>query len=102
MKDRKQHRYEYCEDCNCVTSIPMMEETKVGLYEKVICNCCGQLIVESNQLPKKEYVHIKKTWGYFSNKDGQVDTINICETCYDKWVATFVKKVNTKEATELV
>ena len=88
MKDRKQHRYEYCEDCNCVTSIPMMEETKVGLYE--------------NQLPKKEYVHIKKTWGYFSNKDGQVDTINVCETCYDKWVATFVKKVNTKEATELV
>lgn len=96
---KEQLKYGYCEDCNCA---PVIDEEEKNLYNEIICNCCGKVIITKGQLPKKEYIRIKKTWGYFSNKDGQVHTMNICEDCYDKWVATFVKKIDKKEATELV
>ena len=38
---------------------------------------------------KMEYLRVEKEWGYFSHKDLTKHTFNICESCYDKWVASF-------------
>lgn len=67
-----------------------MREYGFGLQEKVIrivCDSCGKEITE-----KEDHLHLEKTWGYFSRKDGENHQWDICEDCYDKWVADFGKK----------
>ena len=60
-----------------------MQEEKV--LSKVICNCCG------GEIPCEtaDYFHGEKTWGYFSDKDGRKDSLDLCEMCYDKLTETF-------------
>ena len=36
-----------------------------------------------------DHLHIEKEWGYFSSKDLTKHVFNICEECYDKWIASF-------------
>lgn len=56
--------------------------------EEVYCNCCGTKIEEiSGKL--MDYLRIDKEWNYFSSKDLTKHSFNICERCYDKWVAMF-------------
>lgn len=61
------------------------EQQVVEVVSKMICNCCGKEISHKGE----DVLHIEKVWGYFSNKDGRQDDFDICEGCYDKWVATF-------------
>ena len=59
------------------------------------CNCCGGTIEQ------KDYIHIEKIWGYFSNqKDGQKHSFNICESCYDVWSREFKYAPEVNEVTE--
>ena len=57
------------------------EETKV--IDKIICNKCGKEIVEADVLS------VEKRWGYFSEKDNEVHSFDLCEKCYDELVSTF-------------
>ncbi|MFP4698340.1 MAG: hypothetical protein ACLFMO_06505 [Eubacteriales bacterium] len=57
------------------------------LYE-VTCNKCGKMIT-AEQCPKVDFITISKNWGYFSNKDNQNHSIDLCEKCYDEWIKTF-------------
>jgi len=57
---------------------------------KIYCNCCGEEIIKTKVVhTAMEYLHIEKSWGYFSSKDSTTHSFNICEKCYDKWVASF-------------
>ena len=38
---------------------------------------------------EEDVLSVDKRWGYFSNKDNQVDSFDLCEKCYDEFVATF-------------
>jgi hypothetical protein len=61
-------------------------ETKLKecqLYMRATCNACGQEI-------RNEVTSIAKRWGYHSSKDGELQCIDVCEACWDRWVATFV------------
>lgn len=70
--------------------------------KQVYCNVCG-IPLEINQVvSKKDYVFIQKKWGYFSEKDGEVHTIRLCEHCYDQWVRSFKVPVTIREQTELL
>ncbi len=40
--------------------------------DKIICNCCKKMIQEGDAIPRKEYLHVEKEWGYFSDKDGGI------------------------------
>ena len=57
------------------------EETKV--IDKIICNKCGKEIVEADVLS------VEKRWGYFSEKDNEVHSFDLCEKCYDELISTF-------------
>ena len=51
---------------------------------------------------KVDYIKIEKNWGYFSNKDGISEKVNICENCYDELVKGFKILPETEENTELL
>ncbi len=53
---------------------------------RIVCDCCGKEIKKE----KEDYLEIEKTWGYFSEKDGDKHQFDICEHCYDVWVGGFV------------
>ena len=70
--------------------------------EKVICNKCGRELKVEHGILKEGVLRVSKAWGYFSEKDGQVDCFDLCEDCYDAWTAGFAVSVETKENTELL
>lgn len=70
---------------------------KVETILDVICDCCGKsCLVHSGVVDNKsrddfgetysayEYAKIHVNWGYFSGKDGQKWTAQICEKCIDE------------------
>lgn len=58
---------------------------------KIYCNCCGKEIrmKENTQIALEDYAVIEKNWGYFSDKDGIRQKMNVCEPCFDAWVRSF-------------
>ena len=64
-----------------------MEETKA--VEKILCNKCGREILVRNEIPDEDVLDVRKRWGYFSNKDNEIHSFDICEKCYDEWIQTF-------------
>ena len=65
-----------------------MKETKE--IKKIICNKCGKEIVVQNGIAREDCLSVDKRWGYFSGKDNQTDSFDLCEECYDSFVATFL------------
>lgn len=57
------------------------EETQV--VETYICNKCGKKIEHADVLS------VDKRWTYFSEKDNEVHHFDLCEACYDEWIAGF-------------
>ncbi len=64
-----------------------LKETKE--IKKIICNKCGKEIAVNHGIPAEDVLSVDKRWGYFSDKDNQVDSFDLCEKCYDEIVATF-------------
>lgn len=56
---------------------------------KVICNGCARVIITDNGIFKEDVVEIQKEWGYFSDKDLEIHSFHICESCYDKITSEF-------------
>ena len=51
---------------------------------KVTCNMCGKEIEKDEHGEFADYIEIKKTWGYFSDHDGETHVFHICADCYAK------------------
>ena len=68
----------------------------------IYCNKCGKVICKAEDIEKADYLKIEKSWGYFSNKDGIRQKMNICEECYDNLTAGFQIPPETEENTELL
>lgn len=64
-----------------------IKETKE--VEKIVCNKCGRVIEAAGGLLREDVLQVEKRWGYFSEKDNRVDSFDLCERCYDEFVATF-------------
>lgn len=70
--------------------------------QKVICNCCGKELRLEKNIVKDGVVSLNIDWGYFSNKDGQVHSLEICEECYDKLAANLMHPVTVELKTEMI
>ncbi len=68
----------------------------------VICNCCKKEMSVENGILKAEAIQVKHTFGYFSKKDGQTESFDLCEECYKKITGKFKIPVEQKEETELL
>lgn len=77
------------------------EDTEKKLQE-VSCNCCGKSLLIQNGIIKEGYASYRDVFGYFSNKDGQVHSFDLCEACYDKLIAQFKIPVSVEDAREII
>ena len=41
----------------------------------IYCNRCGRRLEGTDLLPGEEGLHIEKSWGYFSGKDGEIHSL---------------------------
>ena len=64
--------------------------------QKIICNKCGKEINMEKGMYYQDVLSVEKRWGYFSEKDNEVHTFDICESCYDEWTSTFLIPVETE------
>ncbi|GMQ60141.1 hypothetical protein AN1V17_45410 [Vallitalea sediminicola] len=62
---------------------------KNNVLSEVYCNKCGKLIYNEESKEKVDYINITKEWGYFSNKDMETHSFDLCEECYDKLINNF-------------
>ncbi len=69
--------------------ITKKEAAEKEVVEKVICNCCGKEIEKNSHGYMEDYIHIEKTWGYTSSKDGDKTNVDICEECWNKFERNF-------------
>ena len=58
------------------------------------CNVCGKEIKIINGIMREDVFEASKEWGYFSKKDLEIHTFNICESCYDKMISEFAIPVS--------
>lgn len=70
--------------------------------EVVKCNKCGREIKKENDMLLEGVCQLEINWGYFSDKDGEVHSFDLCEPCYDEWVKTFAIPLAVKNENELL
>ncbi|EOS38566.1 hypothetical protein D3Z53_07670 [Lachnospiraceae bacterium] len=56
---------------------------------KMICNQCGKEIPVVNGQAREGVFSADVTWGYFSEKDGERHSFELCEKCYDALLKGF-------------
>jgi len=57
--------------------------------EKVFCNKCGKEIKVENGMLKEDVLEVQKRWSYFSGRDNEVHSFDLCEDCYGQLIADF-------------
>ncbi|MDO5424749.1 MAG: hypothetical protein Q4F41_13580 [Eubacteriales bacterium] len=50
----------------------------------IYCNQCGKKLARSGEICTEDFLHIEKEWGYFSRKDGECHSFDLCEACCEK------------------
>ena len=81
--------------------MPKAEEKIMQRENRLFCNCCGKEICIEIGSRMEEYYHLRKSWGYFSRKDGVTQAADICEACMDAWLGSFQIPPERIERTEL-
>ena len=76
-------------------------EEKKELTE-IVCNACGKKMLVENGILKEECIHIAHDFGYFSERDGETHSFDLCEDCYSKIIAGFKLPVESEERKELL
>lgn len=65
-----------------------IKETKE--VNKIVCNKCGREIPVANGRAEEGVFNVDYTWGYFSEKDGEKHSFDLCEACYDEMLDSFM------------
>lgn len=73
-----------------------------GQLESVICNCCGKKMIVEGGIVREGVISIDHVWDYFSEKDGEIHHMDLCEECYDEITDQFHISVAVEEQTELL
>ena len=69
---------------------------------EIYCNCCGKKLKTEKDLVQEGVFPVHIQWGYFSGKDGECHSFDVCEKCYDRWVASFLIPVDKNLQNELL
>lgn len=77
-------------------------ETSTDGGKEIYCNCCGKRMKMEKGIAKEGVFTVEQHWGYFSEKDGQVHSFDLCETCYDQFIGKFCLPVEVKEEIEFI
>ncbi len=80
----------------------MRKYTKNGELEAVICNHCAKKLAVKDGIVREGVLMIDHVWDYFSEKDGEVHHLDLCEECYDQLIQGLRLPVDVEERTELL
>lgn len=69
---------------------------------EIYCNKCGKKVGTEENITRQEMLHVEKVWGYFSNKDGEKHSFDLCEDCYDAVIKEFMIPVEVAEEDILI
>lgn len=72
------------------------------LLESVTCNKCGKMLPIKKGIVMEGIFSIDYCWGYFSDKDGEIHSIDLCEKCYNEIVENFKIPVDVTDNNELI
>lgn len=70
--------------------------------EQVTCNQCGKKLLVQDGIVKEGCFSVQYKFDYFSNKDGYIYNLDLCEECFDKWNAQFAIPVQIEETKEFL
>lgn len=70
--------------------------------KSVYCNLCGKQIKIEKGIITEGVATVEQHWGYFSEKDGQTHSFDLCEKCYDMLTEKFVLPVAVTNEKELI
>jgi len=70
--------------------------------EKIVCNQCGRELELKNGIVQEGVFQGDAHWGYFSEKDGEHHSFDLCESCYERLLSGFSIPVTVEEQTELL
>ena len=68
----------------------------------VVCNKCRKAMEVEGGIVKEGIFEAEYRFGFFSNKDGEVHSFDLCEDCYDQITADFLIPPDVKEVTEVL
>lgn len=68
----------------------------------LFCNMCGREIKTEKGVVQEGVLSVEQNWGYFSEKDGEQHSFDLCECCYDRLVRQFKLPITVKRQTELL
>ncbi len=68
----------------------------------ILCNKCKKEIKVENGIIKEGIFGAEHLFGYFSEKDGETHSFDLCEECYDKIVSDFKIPPEITEVKELL
>lgn len=80
----------------------MYRNQNTEVLTEVICNKCGKKLKVRAGIVEEGVFHVRAPWGYFSHKDGEVHSIDLCEECYDQWIQGFKIPVSIEEDSEFL
>lgn len=81
-----------------------MQRIQKGMEEgqaELICNCCGRSLKKTEQVLLEDVCSVRVQWGYFSRKDGENHSFELCEECYDRITQEFVIPPRVEQRTEI-
>ena len=79
---------------DCMRQYQLKETKEIN---KIVCNQCGKEIEVSEGTPREGVFSVDYAWGYFSDKDGERHSFDLCESCYDKLLASFKLPADIEE-----
>ncbi len=68
----------------------------------VCCNLCGRELKVENGILKEGCFHGENKFGYFSTKDNELHSFDLCENCYRKMIAQFRIPVDVEPVEEFL
>lgn len=68
---------------------------------RAVCNCCGKELCVKHGALMEGACSVETRWGYFSAKDMERHSFDLCESCYDRLTASFAVPPEVTEITEI-
>lgn len=73
-----------------------------GQLGTVICNCCGKKLIVDGGIVREGVFSVDHAWDFFSEKDGEIHHLDVCESCYDEWISQFQIAPDVEEQVEFI
>jgi ribosomal-protein-alanine N-acetyltransferase len=78
------------------------EAQKQNEVQTVICNKCKKELKVENNIIKEGLYQADYKFGYFSQKDGEIHSFDLCEGCYDQITRDFLIPPGITEVNEVL